>query len=156
MVWSRHRASFALGVGALVMMVAASGWSPLSVNAAAATGVSSGVAVSHPSTTSARTKVWTQISAGQDHTCALDRSGRAYCWGANYVGQLGDGSTKDRLVPVAVRWPGKRRAKTLIQISASGSHTCALDTSGHAYCWGATTSGSWGMGVRQTGRFRWQ
>jgi len=42
-----------------------------------------------------------QISAGACHTCALsypDR--RAYCWGGNYHGALGDGTTSGRLMPV--------------------------------------------------------
>jgi alpha-tubulin suppressor-like RCC1 family protein len=36
------------------------------------------------------------------HACAVTSGGAAYCWGWNYVGQLGDGSITDRLTPVAV------------------------------------------------------
>jgi alpha-tubulin suppressor-like RCC1 family protein len=37
------------------------------------------------------------------HTCALQQgNGNVYCWGANEVGQLGDGTVTDRLVPVPV------------------------------------------------------
>jgi len=42
------------------------------------------------------------ISAGYGNTCALLGGGVVKCWGANYVGQLGDGTTTERLTPTAV------------------------------------------------------
>src|SRR3712207_8748192 len=36
------------------------------------------------------------LSAGYRHTCALDGSGQAVCWGFNETGQLGDGTTLRR------------------------------------------------------------
>ena len=41
------------------------------------------------------------IAAGNAHSCAIE-NGRAYCWGENDYGQLGDGRTADSSVPVAV------------------------------------------------------
>jgi alpha-tubulin suppressor-like RCC1 family protein len=42
------------------------------------------------------------ISTMWSSTCALTPEGRAYCWGANGVGQLGDGSTARRTEPTPV------------------------------------------------------
>ena len=44
----------------------------------------------------------TAPSAGQSHTCVVRTAGHAWCWGANSVGQLGDGTTVDRPAPARV------------------------------------------------------
>ena len=81
-------------------------------------------------------KTLTQIAVGLDHTCALDSTGAAYCWGSNADGQLGNGSLTSSSVPVAVLASGALNGKTLTQITAGLDHTCALDSTGAAYCWG--------------------
>jgi alpha-tubulin suppressor-like RCC1 family protein len=82
--------------------------------------------------------------AGFSHTCALDSSGAAYCWGLNSSGQLGNNSVTQSLVPVAVTTSGVLSAKTLTQITAGSAHTCALDAAGAAYCWSANGNGQLG------------
>jgi alpha-tubulin suppressor-like RCC1 family protein len=42
------------------------------------------------------------VSAGPFHTCAILADGEARCWGENYSGQIGDGSTVDKLTPADV------------------------------------------------------
>src|SRR6266516_3496567 len=93
-------------------------------------------------------KALTQLTAaGEFHTCALDRSGSAYCWGLNNAGQLGDGSANGSIVPVAVDRGGVLAGKALTQIAAGGGfHTCAVDASGAAYCWGFNDLGQLGSG----------
>jgi hypothetical protein len=88
-------------------------------------------------------KTITQISAwGQP--CALDSAGSAYCWGQNSSGQLGDGSDQNSSVPVSVDMAGVLAGKSLTQVSVGGGHTCALDSSGAAYCWGDNEAGDLG------------
>jgi alpha-tubulin suppressor-like RCC1 family protein len=83
-----------------------------------------------------------KISAGYDHSCGLSTSGEAYCWGANTWGQLGDGTTTDRLTPMPV-------GGDLIfsQISTGSNFTCALATTGATYCWGRNDNGQLGDGT---------
>jgi len=92
-------------------------------------------------------KTLTAITVGKEHACALDSTGRAYCWGYNGFGELGDGTTIDSSVPLAVDSGGALAGKTLTQIAAGGEHTCALDTQGTVYCWGYNGYGQLGDGA---------
>ena len=86
------------------------------------------------------------MSAGDGLTCAI-ADGRAYCWGANSNGQLGNGSTTDSSVPVAVDTSGVLAGKTVTQLVGSPSrYMCAIATAG-AYCWGANSNGQLGNGT---------
>jgi len=78
------------------------------------------------------------IAAGDAHACGLATTGSVFCWGANANGRLGDGTTTDRLTPVAVTMPG---GVTFTAITAGQSHSCGLATTGAAYCWGANANG---------------
>ena len=80
---------------------------------------------------------FSSISAGGEHTCALDAAGRAWCWGSNLDGQLGIGTNEFRRTPAPVA--GGLR---FLQISAGARHTCAVTTTQRAYCRGAATAGS--------------
>ena len=74
-----------------------------------------------------------QVSAGDEHTCAITAPGFAYCWGRNSRGQVGVGDTASRRSPAAVS--GARIVRSL---STGSESTCALDEGGEAYCWGLT------------------
>lgn len=45
------------------------------------------------------------VAAGMGHFVALKADGTVWAWGSNYRGQLGDGTTQDRLAPVRVLLP---------------------------------------------------
>ena len=49
--------------------------------------------------------VFASLAPGFFYTCGLTAAGGAYCWGSNQYGQLGDGTTTDRSVPVPVVSP---------------------------------------------------
>jgi alpha-tubulin suppressor-like RCC1 family protein len=84
------------------------------------------------------------IDAGAQHTCGLTSNGTAYCWGRNDRGQLGDGTTDARSVPEAVT--GNHTFQLIVAGGFSIGHTCALTTSGEAYCWGDNERGQLGNG----------
>jgi alpha-tubulin suppressor-like RCC1 family protein len=57
-------------------------------------------------------KTVTRVSAGREHTCALLANGTVACWGMSHTGRLGNGSTIDSYIPVAVLWPTRAAAST--------------------------------------------
>ncbi len=75
------------------------------------------------------------------HACAVLSGGIVTCWGSNYWGQLGDGTTTNTGFPVLVQ--GMSDA---IDVSAGARHTCALKSDGTVWCWGYNGSGQLGDG----------
>lgn len=99
----------------------------------------------------------TPISAGRHHTCALLSDQTVRCWGANgdgisTEGALGDGTAAtSRSNPVKVLTSGTDQNANVLggvtQVSAGGSHSCALLSGGESWCWGANGSGQLGDGT---------
>ena len=85
---------------------------------------------------------FTEVSVGEAYSLALDTQGRAWAWGRNQVGQLGNGSTWDADVPRAVTMPP---GVTFKQVSAGDTHSLALDTDGKAWEWGQGMYGQLGI-----------
>jgi alpha-tubulin suppressor-like RCC1 family protein len=86
---------------------------------------------------------FTQLTAGQGHTCGLGSDSKTYCWGFNDRGQLGDGSTSNRSAPVAVNTPA---GVSFTGLSAGDRNTCGLGSDGKTYCWGTNDHGQLGDG----------
>jgi len=78
------------------------------------------------------------IAAGGRHSCAV-LSAKAYCWGANDNGQLGDGDLESRDVPEPVASDVE-----FSQVTTGSAHSCGVSRGGDAYCWGANASGQLG------------
>ncbi len=90
----------------------------------------------------------TQISTGYYHTCALLSGGAVDCWGYNYYGELGNGTTTDSHIPVQVKdVAGTGTLSNVTQISTGYYHTCALLTGGTVECWGYNGDGELGNGT---------
>jgi prepilin-type N-terminal cleavage/methylation domain-containing protein len=89
-------------------------------------------------------KTITAISAGQLHTCVIASDNKAYCWGANASGQLGNNSTTQSLVPVAVNTTGVLSGKTVTAIATGYNSTCVIASDNLVYCWGDNGTGELG------------
>ena len=74
------------------------------------------------------------LSAGRDYTLALLSSGGLVAWGANWAGQLGDGTTTDRAYPVVVSTTGV--VGPVSKIKAGGAHSMLLTSAGAVWAWG--------------------
>lgn len=81
------------------------------------------------------------LAAGAYHTCAIMTGGSVHCWGFNWYGQLGDGTTENRTTPITVTGlTGNASA-----VAVGGGHTCAVMTGG-VQCWGDSREGQLGNG----------
>lgn len=81
-----------------------------------------------------------QVEVAFQHACGVSYPDhRAYCWGDNSNGQLGDRTRINRLTPVAV-------AGTLAfrQVTTGNKHTCGVTTDNRGFCWGNNQAGQLG------------
>jgi alpha-tubulin suppressor-like RCC1 family protein len=93
---------------------------------------------------------WTAVAAGDAQTtCAIRSDGSLWCWGQNWRGNVGDGTTTGRTRPTRV---GDSRAWATV--SLAWSHTCATRTDGTLWCWGENTFGQLGIGESDETRLR--
>lgn len=84
------------------------------------------------------------VTAGRFHTCALLDTGDAYCWGRNYYGMLGDGTTTDRSAPVRV---AGLPTGGVVKLDAGQDHTCAFLGTAGVLCWGNNSYSQIGDGT---------
>lgn len=83
-------------------------------------------------------RTWQAVAAGFNHTCALDTSGAAWCWGSNQFGQLGVPTvTACAEVDTCARRPlAVGGNHNFTAIAAGVTHSCAVKANGEAWCWG--------------------
>ena len=87
-----------------------------------------------------------QISAGFEHSIAIDAQGNTWSWGWNYWGELGQNTTnQDILSPARVYNPDNPSIPfKASQVSAGYDTSLAVDTNGIAWSWGRNTYGQLG------------
>src|SRR5690554_6163592 len=99
-----------------------------------------------------------RLALGYNHSCFITAdNGSVKCWGANHLGQLGNGENivpdEDAFFDEQIEFVNTlNSSKPLsvvgvteaIEISASENHTCALLTAGNVKCWGSNSNGQLG------------
>lgn len=94
-----------------------------------------------------------QVSLGDYHSCVRLKSGFVKCWGANYEGQLGQGTHNSKANPYPKEVEFRQGSKVLY-LGAGQDHSCAIvrtdNENSNVYCWGANYQGQIGL---RSGRF---
>jgi alpha-tubulin suppressor-like RCC1 family protein len=100
------------------------------------------------------------LAVGAHHVCALATTGFAYCWGADYYGQAGNGKS----TPVNCRY-GKESTQQCVpyptivsraeghvfaDLTAGGWHSCGRNAGGIVFCWGSSIYGELGTAATST------
>jgi alpha-tubulin suppressor-like RCC1 family protein len=75
---------------------------------------------------------WIAVGAGYAHSVGLKADGSLWAWGANFSGQLGDGTTINRSRPVRIG-----ADNDWLAIDASESSALALKSNGSLWAWGS-------------------
>jgi alpha-tubulin suppressor-like RCC1 family protein len=87
-----------------------------------------------------------EVAVARQHACAILHSetehGSVACWGANDVGQLGDGSKARHDAPVTVSG-----IADAVQLAVAEKTSCARHANGTVSCWGANDFGQLGDGT---------
>ena len=89
-------------------------------------------------------KTVVSVSAGSSHSIAVCSDGTVAAWGYNGSGRLGNNSTTNSSVPVMVDATGVLAGKTVVAVSAGGSHSIALCSNGTVASWGGNNYGQLG------------
>ena len=78
--------------------------------------------------------VFTEVTAGLGHTCALAVDRHAACWGDEWHGATGGGAVRRFTAKLSPAWVAG--GLTFTALDAGGFNTCGLTADGAAYCWG--------------------
>ncbi len=84
---------------------------------------------------------FSQIAAGERHTCGVTEGGSVYCWGDNWNGKSGQKSVEQLGSPSLVQG-----LSGIQKVALGANHSCALDSSGAVWCWGDNSLGQLGDG----------
>ena len=84
------------------------------------------------------------ISAGGNHSMAIDTNGTLWAWGSNEFGQLGDGTTVSRPNPIRIM-------DSVTAVATGAEHTAAIMSDGSLWTWGSNSRGQLGDGAFSAG-----
>jgi alpha-tubulin suppressor-like RCC1 family protein len=82
---------------------------------------------------------FTSVAAGRDYTCGRADDGSAQCWGANTIGQLGNGTTERSDTPTPVSTTAK-----FSHVAAGTRYACGVTDDADILCWGDSSEGQTG------------
>lgn len=86
-----------------------------------------------------------EIRSGAVYTCALDRQGRAFCFGSfNLTGEFGNGTVEDTAVPVPVSGDHRFASLAIHNENSVLGRTCGTARDGATWCWGENGRGGLG------------
>jgi alpha-tubulin suppressor-like RCC1 family protein len=88
-----------------------------------------------------------EMAISQRTSCAITKTGRVFCWGANASGQLGRGiatATFELPGPSQSFDTGSPAVHVAVDTGGSG-HFCASRKDGTVWCWGRATAGATGV-----------
>ena len=88
------------------------------------------------------------VSLGDSHSSALTSTGRLFTWGYNYSGQLGDGTTIGKLIPIDITSQfNLTNGETIKSVSLGDFHSSVFTSTGRLFTWGDNNSGQLGDGT---------
>ena len=95
---------------------------------------------------------FTSIAAGENHTVGIDIDGTLWSWGRNDDGELGDGTTANKSIPIRVQkkpeeGPLANNTTKWKAVSAGAFHTVGLAEDGALWSWGYNGNGELGDGT---------
>ncbi len=94
---------------------------------------------------------WKVVAAGARHTAAIDSDENLWSWGKNDNGELGDGTTTNKSIPVRVQQAGTEpfvdNTTKWKVVSVGDNHTVGIDSDENLWSWGANNSGQLGDGT---------
>jgi alpha-tubulin suppressor-like RCC1 family protein len=93
-------------------------------------------------TISINAQCWQSFAEGSGNSLAIKGDGTLWAWGANFYGEVGNGTTTTQLTPIQIG-----TANNWKMVSSGGNHSMAIKTDGTLWTWGYNGNGQLGNGT---------